>query len=477
VTGIYEDLPYNTYFRKLKFIAPFDLYVSSESWVKSALEQKQWGNNSFQMYVQIADNTNMEAVNSKIINVKQDNIRAEDKKYQAQIFLQPMKEWRLNSNFENGVKTGGFMQYVWLFGIVGLFVLLLACINFMNLSTARSEKRSREVGIRKAIGSDRSQLINQFFGETLLVVLMSFGGACMIVALLLPWFNQVTAKEMIFPYAQPFFWLMSIGFIGFTSLIAGIYPALYLSSFQPVKVLKGTFKAGRLASLPRKVLVVMQFSVSIALIIGTIIVYRQIQYVKNRPLGYNNNGIVMVPMSTPEYYGKYDLIRNELKGNGTVVELTESSSPLTGIWSNNGGFNWQGKDPNLDAEFATIWVTHDYGKTVGWQFQEGRDFSRDFTTDTASLVINEAAVKFMNIQHPIGMTMDWDGRKYTIVGVVKDMLMQSPYEPVKQAVFLLDYNNVNWVHLKLNPNKPIRESLACCRSNIQKICPFRTFRL
>ncbi|MEP7322160.1 MAG: FtsX-like permease family protein [Saprospiraceae bacterium] len=475
VSGIYEDLPYHTQFRKLKFIAPFDLYVASESWVKQALEQKQWGNNSFQMYVQIADNTSFESVNSKIINVKQDIVPADEKKYLAEIFLQPMKDWRLNSNFENGVKTGGFIQYVWLFGIVGLFVLLLACINFMNLSTARSEKRSREVGIRKAIGSDRSQLISQFFGETLLVVLMAFGGACMTVALLLPWFNQVTAKQMVFPYTQPFFWLMSIGFIGFTSLVAGIYPALYLSSFQPVKVLKGTFKAGRFASLPRKVLVVIQFSVSIALIIGTIVVFRQIQYVKNRPLGFNNNGIVMVPMSTPEYYGKYDLIRNELKGNGTIVEMTESSSPLTGIWSNNGGFNWQGKDPNLDAEFATIWVTHDYGKTVGWEFTDGRDFSRDFSTDTIGFVINESAVKFMNIQHPIGTVMDWNDKKYTILGVVKDMLMQSPYEPVKQAVFILDYNNVNWVHLKLNPNKPVSESLSSLEVTFKKYVPSAPF--
>ena len=475
VTGIYEDLPYHTYFKNLKFIAPFDLYVSSETWVKNALDEKQWGNNSFQMYVQIADNTNMEFVNSKIINVKQDNVSEDAKKFKAEIFLQPMKDWRLNSNFENGIKAGGFIQYIWLFGIVGLFVLLLACINFMNLSTARSEKRSREVGIRKAIGSDRSQLISQFFGETFLVVLMSFAVACIMVALSLPWFNQVTAKQMIFPYAQPLFWLISVGFIGFTSLVAGIYPALYLSSFQPVKVLKGTFKAGKLASLPRKVLVVMQFSVSIALIIGTIVVYRQIQYVKNRPLGFNNDGIIMIPLTTPEYKGKYDLIRNELKGNNAIVEMTESSSPLTGIWSSNGGFNWQGKDPNLHAEFNTIWVTHDYGKTVGWQFNLGRDFSRDFVMDTLSIVINEAAVKFMNIEKPVGTIVEWNDKKYTVVGVIKDMLMASPYLPVKQAAYFVDSRNYNWMHLKLNPNKSSRESLSSIEATIKKYVPSAPF--
>ncbi|HLO37804.1 MAG TPA: ABC transporter permease, partial [Lacibacter sp.] len=395
VAGVYADLPYNTRFRDLHFIAPWDLYVSSRPWVQHALKESQWGNNSFQLFTEIADNSNIEAINKKILYAKLNKVPADEKKFKAEIFLFPMKDWHLRSNWENGIQTGGFIQYVWMFGIVGIFVLLLACINFMNLSTARSEKRAKEVGIRKAVGSDRSRLIKQFLGESVLVSIISFIGAAVFVLLLLPWFNQVTEKKILFPFNQSFFWLLSIAFVLLTGLLAGSYPAFYLSSFNPVKVLKGTFRAGRFASVPRKVLVVLQFTVSVALIIGTIMVNRQVQHTKNRPLGYNNQGIVMIPMTTPDYKGKYDLLRDELKSVSAISEMAQSSSPLTEIWSNNGGFKWQGMDPNLDAEFSTIWVTHEYGKTVGWEFTQGRDFSRDFKTDSLAVVINEAAVKFM----------------------------------------------------------------------------------
>jgi len=211
------------------------------------------------------------------------------------------------------------------------------------------------------------------------------------------------------------------------------------------------------------------------LIIGTIVVYQQIQHTKNRPLGYDNKAIVMIQMRSPDFYGKYDLLRNELKSKGAIYEMAESSSPLTGIWSNNGGFNWEGKDPNLDAEFSTIWVTHDYGKTVGWQFTEGRDFSRQYSTDTAAIVVNESAIKFMNIKKPVGTVLDWNGRKFTIAGVVKNMLMESPYDPIRQAIYLLDYENVNWMHIKLNPAKPIKTSLAEVEAVFKKHIPSAPF--
>jgi ABC-type antimicrobial peptide transport system permease subunit len=479
VTGVYEDIPFKSQFRKLHFIAPWNLYVSSEKWVQDARDQNQWGNNSFQLFAQIADGADFDKVNNKIKNVKQDRLPEEEKKFKAEIFLQPMKDWHLRNNWENGVKTGGFIQYVWLFGIVGIFVLLLACINFMNLSTARSEKRAREVGVRKAIGSSRGQLVRQFFGESLFTVVLAFLVAIAISFLLLPWFNEITSKKISLSWNEPLFWIAGIVFILITSLLAGSYPALYLSSFQPVKVLKGTFRAGRFASIPRKTLVVIQFTVSVVLIIGTIIVYQQIQHTKNRPLGYDNKGIVMVQMGSPDFYGKYDLLRNELKNKGVISELTESSSPLTGIWSNNGGFNWKGKDPNLDAEFSTIWVTHDYGKTVGWQFTQGRDFSREFSTDTGAIVVNEAAVKFMNLKNPLGTVVRWgddkNGRNYTITGVIKNMLMESPYEPIRQAIYLLGYENVNWINLRLNPNKPVKTSLAAIEAVFKKYIPAAPF--
>lgn len=475
VTGVYEDLPNNTQFKDLHFIAPWDLYVSSEKWVQEARDQNQWGNNSFQLFAQVADKVDINKLNGTIKNIKQDRVPEEEKRFKAEIFLHPMADWHLRSNWDNGVKTGGLIQYVWLFGIVGIFVLLLACINFMNLSTARSEKRAREVGIRKAVGSARWQIIRQFFGESLFVVVIAFLGAAIIVNLLLPWFNQVTSKKMSFPFGQPLFWIMSLVFILLTGLLAGSYPAFYLSSFQPVKVLKGTFRVGRFASLPRKILVVLQFTVSVALIIGTILVYKQIQHTKDRPLGYDNNGIVMIPMNSPDFYGKYDQLRNELKSKGIAAEITESSSPLTQIWSNNGGYNWQGKDPNLDAEFSTIWVTQEYGKTIGWQFTKGRDFSRDFSTDTSALVINEAALKFMNIKDPIGTVIENGQQKYTIIGVVKDMLMESPYEPVRQALYFLDYERANWILVKLNPAKPVKTTLRELETVFKKHIPTAPF--
>ena len=401
VTGVYEDLPFNTEFRDVTFIAPWDLYVSSEPWIQRAKQEGQWDNNSFQGFVQIADNTDFKTVGKKIRNVKLDHVPAEQKKFKAEIFLHPMTDWHLRSHWDdNGLKTGGAIEYVWLFSIVGIFVLLLACINFMNLSTARSEKRAKEVGIRKAIGSLRGQLIGQFYSESFLVVLFSFVLAIAIVQLTLPWFNGVANKKMTMPWGNPLFWVTGVAFTLITGLVAGSYPALYLSSFQPVKVLKGTFRVGRFASIPRKVLVVLQFTISLALIIGTIIVYNQIQYSKNRPIGYNRDGLMMIEMKSPDFYGKFDLLRTDLKSSGAIEELAESSSPLTGVWSNNGGFDWAGKDPNLDAEFATIWVTHEYGKTVGWQFKEGRDLSREFSMDSASIVVNESAVKFMGIKKP-----------------------------------------------------------------------------
>ena len=253
---------------------------------------------------------------------------------------------------------------------------ILACINFMNLSTARSQKRAREVGIRKAVGSLRQQLIGQFYMESILVAFLAFVFALLLVQLMLPLFNGVADKEMKILWTNPLFWIFCLAFTAITGLIAGSYPALYLSSFQPVKVLKGTFQAGRFAAIPRKVLVVLQFTVSVILIIGTIVVFRQIQFAKNRPIGYDRNGLVMAPLLTPEIHNHFEAVRNDLINAGAIVDMTESGGPTTAVWSTNGGFMWKGKDPNLGVDFPNNGVTYGYGKTVGWQFVDGRDFSK-----------------------------------------------------------------------------------------------------
>jgi ABC-type antimicrobial peptide transport system permease subunit len=416
----------------------------------------------------------MKSVSEKIKKSKYDRAKREQE-FKPEIFLHPMADWHLRSNWKGGVNIGGRSQMVWLFGIIGTFVLLLACINFMNLSTARSEKRAKEVGIRMTIGSLRTQLISQFLSESFLVVLLAYIVAIGLVIAMLPWFNNLSDKRIAVEWANPIFWMISFAFILFTSLLAGSYPALYLSSFNPVKVLKGTFKAGRFASLPRKVLVVVQFAVSLTLIIGTIIVYQQIQFSKSRPVGYDREGLMMIQMRSPEFYGKYDLLRTELKKSGAVEEMSESSGPVTGVWSNNGGFTWPGKDPNLQEEFATIWITHEYGKTINWKIAAGRDLSRDFSTDSTGIIVNESSVKFMGLKEPIGTEVTFDDRKHHIVGVTKDMVMESPYSPVKPTIYILDANNVNWINLKLIPNKSASESLSVIKSIFKKHVPSAPF--
>ena len=287
---------------------------------------------------------------------------------------------------------------VWLVGTIGLFVLLLACINFMNLSTARSEKRAKEVGIRKTMGSLRSQLVFQFFSESFLVVLFSFVLSFLLVSLLLPWFNNLSSKEMVLPWNNVYFWLISLGFIFITGIIAGSYPALYLSSFKPIKVLKGTFRVGRLAAIPRKVLVVTQFTVSVALTISTIVIYRQIQFAKDRPVGYDREGLIMMNMRSDDFNGKYDLLRTELLKTGVVSNISQSMGKLTEVVSGNNGFEWKGRDLNKDESFGTLAVSHEHGSTVGWQFIAGRDFSRAFASDSSGVVINEAAAKYMEFK-------------------------------------------------------------------------------
>ncbi len=480
VTGVFEDLPRNTSFEGTSFIAPWDLYKTSEEWIINSDRESKWDNNSFRLFVQIADNTNFETIDKKIIDCKQIHVAPEDKALQTKIFLNPMRDWHLRSHWDsNGNRDGGFITYVKLFGIIGIFVLLLACINFMNLSTARSEKRAKEVGIRKTIGSLRSQIIGQFYSESLLVVAIAFMLSIFLVQISLPFFNDIASKKIAIPYSNISFWMMGIGFALISGIIAGSYPALYLSSFKPIKVLKGTFKAGELASLPRKVLVVLQFTISIALVIGTIVVYNQVQYSKNRPIGYDRNGLMMIRMKSPDFYGKFDLLKDELEKSGAVKEFAESSNPVTNITQTNDGFSWPGKSPGLNADFVTMCVTHDYGKTVNWQLKDGRDFSKVFTTDSSAILLNEAAVKFMGLKNPVGTIVRWgtgaQAKDYKVIGVVKDMVMASPFDPVQHAIYFMDYNNVNWIMMKLNPNASAKSSIAKVEAAFKKYLPSAPF--
>jgi len=478
VTGVYEDFPHNTEFNNLSFFSTWDLYVSANDWV--AKKEHDWGNNWLNVFVQLSPNADFDKVSAKIKDLKTPHVGPEEAAAQPSVFLQPMSDWHLYSSFGKAGERieSEALRAVWFYGIIGIFVLLLACINFMNLSTARSEKRAKEVGIRKAVGSVRRQLIFQFFSESLLVAVLAFLLAIVLVLLILPWFNGVADKTLSILWTNPFFWLSGVAFTFFTGIVAGSYPALYLSSFNPVKVLKGTFRAGRFAAIPRKVLVTVQFTVSIALIIGTIIVYRQIQFAKDRPVGYTREGLLAVPMATPDFQGKYDLLRNELKSTGAVAEIAESASAVTGIDSGNGGFNWKGKDPSFKDQFGTLSVTYEYGKTIGWKFIDGRDFSRELK-DSAGFVINEAAVKYMGLKNPIGQTMQWDqfkAKNFKILGVVKDMVMNSPFEPAYPTIFFLSpYDSKNWIFIKISPNVSTANALPKIEGVFKTLIPAAPF--
>ncbi len=472
VSGIYKDLPSNSSFSDLHFIVPWDLYVSSYAWVTSAKERQAWDENSYQLFVQISDLATMADVSESIKNVKYDRLEENQKYSKPEMFLHPMSDWHLRSNWENGVKTGGLIQYVWLFGIIGVFVLTLACVNFMNLSTARSEKRAKEVGIRKSFGTLKRQLVQQFLCESLLVVFVAFLLAICLVAFITPYVGTMIGYEMDLPLNDLYFWLISIVFISITGFLAGSYPALYLSSLKPIKALKGTFKVGKTAVVFRRALVVFQFSVSVLLIIGTIVVLEQIQYTKDRPLGYNKDGVITIELSTSDFEGKYNLLRNELISSGGIVDMTESSSPMTQVENTNGGFNWQGKDPGFKPSFSVIYVTHDYGNTVNWEITEGRDFSRDISTDSTAYILNEAAVKYMGIENPVGQNMKWGRNDHKIIGVVKNMLMESPSKPVSPTIYIIDYiHNTNYITLKLNPDQSVRTSLDQVETVLNDIAP------
>ncbi|MFS2186570.1 ABC transporter permease [Mucilaginibacter sp. Mucisp84] len=476
VTGVYEDIPHNSNFRDLGFVAPWDLYMTTMPWLKNA--RTRWGNNSWQIFAQLKPGVNLDKVSAEIRNVKLDGLKAQGDNvgvsFKAAVFLHPMSKWHLYSEFKGGFNTGGDIKFVWMFGIIGVFVLLLACINFMNLSTARSEKRAKEVGIRKTVGSLRSQLISQFFIESLMIAVFAFGVSILLVQLTLPWFNTVADKTMHVLWGNVVFWLMGLGFSIFTGLIAGSYPAFYLSSFQPVKVLKGTFKAGRFAAIPRKVLVVVQFTVSVTLIIGTTIVFRQVQFTKNRPIGYERTGLVQMDMRTNEIHKHFEAVRTDLLKSGAIIEMAESGSPLTGVYSNNSGLNWRDKPAGLQDDFGTITISPEFGKVAQWKIVDGRDFEKNNLADSLGIIVNESAARFMNFKHPVGETVDWF-KKFKIIGVIKDMVMSSPYEPVKPSLFLLDKNDFSLLDIRLNPKMSAHDALAEIEAMFKKYAPGTPF--
>lgn len=433
VTGVMKDIPKNASMR-FDFITPFSLKEQTESWMKDA--RTAWTNNSFNMYVELEAGVTQEQIASKIKNIVYD--RSEQmRRGKPEVILHPLKDWHLYSDFKNGKAAGGFIDYVRMFSIIGLLVLIIACINFMNLSTARSEKRAREVGVRKAIGSQRKDLILQFLTESILITFLAFLFSMVITQLALPSFNTLTGSSIAIPFVNPLFWVMMALYVLITGLLAGSRPAFYLSSFNPVKVLKGAIQVGKAAALPRKILVVLQFSCSIALIISTIIVYQQIQHAKDRPTGYSADRMVMTDMSG-DLESHFKELRNDLLASGTVENVASASSPITNIYSHTALEAWPGKAAGEEpVAIGSISVSPAYFKTLGMTLKEGHDFSEDWAADTSDVILNEAAIKRIGLKNPINQLVVWGGNKapFRIIGVVKDALMDSPFTPVEPTIF------------------------------------------
>jgi ABC-type antimicrobial peptide transport system permease subunit len=382
----------------------------------------------------LQNGTNLSAFKDKIKNFI--SLYHKDENFRIELDLQPYQDLYLHGNFKDGEIQGGRIQYVILFTIVGIFILLIACINFMNLSTARSVKRAKEIGIRKVVGAVRGALIRQFLSEALLTVLFAFVFALIVVVLLLPVFNGITQKQIDLPFASLFFWISFILLILFTGLISGVYPALFLSSFNAVGVLKGSLKLNSHATWFRKALVVFQFSLSILLIIGTIVVSKQVNYVQSINLGYDRENLIYVPLEG-QLAEKYELFKEQLLTRAGIQTITRMSQTPTALENGTGGVVWEGKDPSSKLQFTFASVGYDFLSTMRIKILHGRDFSKDFASDSVGYIVNEKALEIFNYKDPIGMPLTFWQTKGTIIGVVKDFHFNSLHNPITPLVLRL----------------------------------------
>jgi len=468
VTGVIKDIPNNSTFQ-FDYITPFSAFAAS-GWPKAATTN--WNHTFFKLYASLKSNVTYAQMEPKARMLVQKYAPETYKTFQQQVTMQPLKDWHLYTEYKNGVTVGGLIDYIKMFGIIGLLVLLIACINFMNLSTARSERRAKEVGVRKVIGSTRKGLIWQFLIESLVITFIAFFLSLFFVQLALPAFNTLAKTNINIPFSNSIFWLIMISYVLLTGLLAGSRPAFYLSSFQPVKVLKGAIQVGRSATLPRKILVVLQFTCSIALIISTIIVYQQIQHAKNRPRGYDPNRLIITGAGNVNYAAlKHDVLQT-----GVVSSITKSLNPATDVFSHNIIDNWQGRLPNEPLSLAMNAVADtDYFKTLGMQLLAGRNFTGNFGEDSVCAILNEAAVKRMRFKEALNQTISWSlsnaPHNLRVVGVVNDALTNAPFSPAEPTIFVYQPDWTYNIIYRLSPNINTQVALAKLKPIFNKYNP------
>jgi putative ABC transport system permease protein len=458
VTAVLQDLPGNSTFQ-FDYIKAFNY---SDEQLKRAITN--WTNSSWNVFVEAIPGTSADDLSEKISELKLKN--SPNDKGISEYFAFPMSKWRLYGEFKDGKNTGGMIEYVRLFSIIAAIILLIACVNFMNLSTARSERRAKEVGIRKTLGSGKKQLMLQFFFESTILTVLAFTLSVLAVFLVMPMFNQLVGKNLSLDITTPVFWVIALGILVFTGVIAGSYPALYLSSFNPVKVLKGTFLAGEKAVLPRNILVVGQFVMSILLISCTLIVYQQIQHVKNRDIGYDPSNLIMIS-SSEDIQRNFAVIKDELLKTGMIQATTRTFSPITDIWWRSPAPDWNGKAPDMNLLLTGLYSDVDFSETMGVKMLQGHDFT-GMPIDSTSLILNQAAVDAMGLEEPIGMEMTYLGTSYTVVGVTENIVMDSPFNPVDPMMVYFDPSRTYSISVRLKDGTPLPAGLKAIEEIFRK---------
>jgi len=467
VTGVMKDLPVNSTFQ-FGYLLPYS-YLE-QTYPETKKERTHWQNYSYLEYIQLQQGANAEAFQNKIKNIIAKHVADETTK--VEVILQPAKNWRLLTQFNNGKATDGIIQYVRMFGIIGMLVLVIACINFVNLSTARAEKRAREVGVRKSIGSSRRDLIIQFLTESLLITFAAFALSILLVQLVLPAFNTLTYGSIAIPYGSGTFWVVMLAYVLITGLLAGSRPAFYLSSFKPVKVLKGTIQLGKQATLPRKIMVVVQFTCSIALIISTLIIYQQINYAKARPKGYNPYNLIMMN-SSDDLNKNYEALKHDLLQSGQIVSVTKAASTMSYFPASFSIKDFPGKKFGESLEMATTAVSPDYFKTIGMKLKSGRDFTGDAGPDTLNVVLNEAAAEKLRLKEPLNQLITFDYRKnpMRIIGVVENAIVGSPFYSAGPALYVYNPGWAGAIMYRLNPNVDRQQAIKKISAIFNKYNP------
>jgi len=474
VTGVYEDLPENSSFSELAFIMPWKLIFIQNPRIKIP---NPWENLSFLTYVKLNDNSDFEMASARIKNLKKEEI-SEDQSEQLkpEVFLHPMSKWRLYSSFKDGGIAGGRIELVRIFGVSGLFVLLLACVNFINLATAQVQSRSKGIGIQKVLGAGKMQLIGKLLFEYFIVSLVSLVLGLLIVQLITPFFNEIAEKSLGIPVTSLSFWCLCFLFCMALAVFAGVYPAVYLSSLDVTKAIKGSLKSGPGATLQRKTLVVFQFSVSIILIIGTVVIFLQIRHSKNRSIGYEPD-LLVTASSSPDILKHIDVFRSEVIASGAVVDVVQSSNRLTEFWNVDDGFDWEGKEPGTVSMFPVSYVSAKFGSVIGWEISRGRDFLPESNADSLSFIINESAVRFMNLTDPIGSVISWNGTNFKVVGVIKDIVFESPYQNVRPYIYHRANNQGIQNTFKLSKDFEITDGINEIRKVYEKFLPDKVVEL